>query len=58
MAESLSEELAASAATVGVTGTGSAADAAGSGRRFRNKPNAMGDLSERRKYDRHSRIGA
>src|SRR5260221_6988963 len=41
LAESLSEVLQASATIVGVTACGSTAEAAGSGRRFRNKPNAM-----------------
>jgi len=56
LAESLSE-TAMSAAIVGVAATGVAVGATGSGRRFRNNPNAIG-YSQNRLRKPHARIGA
>src|SRR6266403_2193769 len=57
LAESLSEVLQASATIVGVTACGSTANAAGSGRRFRNKPNAMSRSREHKMRPASSHLG-
>jgi hypothetical protein len=57
---SLAESLAgvAGAADGGTAACGSVAGAAGSGRRLRNKPNAIRPLAANLKFERHPRIPA